>query len=172
MSELKLLDPRSMRKANEIEVDLGDGTMVVARRQDMTLLVFQGHVPMPMLAAVQRMIELPNATPAERVDSLGGEGRNLVDLLRRHAVTVVMKPRITDTDTGELDALPVEYLGIQQLMAIWNATAVVPIVGTSQAAEFRGGAESHDAPPVPDEPEVPPAPKQLVNGRDIEYVGR
>ena len=59
----ELLNPRTLRRSNEVQVDLGDGTYILARREDMTLLVFEGRVPMPMLAAVQKMIDMPHASP-------------------------------------------------------------------------------------------------------------
>lgn len=172
MSELKLLDPRAVRGASEVEVDLGDGTMVMARRQDMTMMVFEGRVPMPMLNAVQRMVEMPNATPQERVATLGSEGRNLVELLRSHAVAVVTKPKMVLVDTGDPDVIPVEFLNIQQLMAIWNATAVVPKFGALGAARFRGGAGTDAPPAVAIEPDLPPATERVVDGRVYEYIGK
>jgi hypothetical protein len=146
----QLLDARKVRAANEVKVDLGDDTFVRCRKEDMTLLLFEGRVPMPMLAAVQKMIDLPNASPAQRVEALGAEhGRALVDLLRQHACRVSIEPLIVMQDDGDDNHLPVSFLDTPKLMLIWQATAVVPEVNPAQAASFRAGERVDDAPPAP-----------------------
>jgi len=172
MSDLKLLNARALRRENEIEVDLGDGTMVKARKMDMTLLVFEGLVPMPMLSAVQRMFDDPDATPTEQVEKLGDQGKPMVDLLRRHASIVTIQPKISVEDTNDPDTIPASYLNIQQLMAIWTATAVVPTFGTSQATRFRGGAVPDDAPDAPAVEVIPTGTELVVGGRLVEYIGQ
>jgi len=152
----QLLNARTVRAKNEIEVDLGDDTFIKARREDMTLLLFEGRVPMPMLAAVQKMIDLPNASPAERVEALGSEnGRALVDLLRQHACRVSMEPKIVMAEDGNPDHLVVDFLDIPKLMMIWMATAVVPEVNQAQAASFRRRERVDDAPPAPVKQNLP-----------------
>ena len=152
----QLLNARTVRAKNEVQVDLGDDTFIRARREDMTLLLFEGRVPMPMLAAVQKMIDLPNATPAERVESLGSEhGRALVDLLRNHACRVAIEPVIVMDEDGNPDHLPVAFLDTPKLMMIWQATAVVPEVNPSQAATFRGRASVDAPPPAPVKQNLP-----------------
>jgi hypothetical protein len=134
---MALLDPAAVRADNEIEVDLLDGTSVLARKEDMLLLLFDGRVPLPMLAAVQRMIDMPKASPEERMGALGEHGKDLVKLIREHAVNVVIKPKLTLTDTGEPGTIPVSYMRTTQLMEIWKATAVLPRVTTAEASTFR-----------------------------------
>ena len=142
----QLLNARTVRAKNEVQVDLGDDTFIRARREDMTLLLFEGRVPMPMLTAVQKMIDLPNATPAERVEALGSEhGRALVDLLRTHACRVAIEPVLVMEEDDNPDHLPVAFLDTPKLMAIWQATAVVPEVNQIAAATFRKRARL-DAP--------------------------
>lgn len=154
MTELVLLNARKARDESEVTVDLGNGTAVRARKEDMTLLVFDGRVPLPLLAAVQRMIDMPGATDVERLEALGTEhGGNLVKLLQEHACAVVMQPKITMTDTGDPDTLPVHYFNTPQLMAIWSATAVVPRFTRVDAGRFRDDASAdvdHAAPVVED----------------------
>jgi hypothetical protein len=162
MGDLVLLDPRRLRREGLVDVDLGDGTYIKCRREDMTTLVFEGRVPMPMLMAIQKMIDMPDASPAERVNALGSDhGRELIDLLKLHATKVALHPRIVLVDDGNLDHLPVDFLDVPRLMAIWNATAVVPRVGPMAAATFRpeGDLVSPDA--VADVPAVPPAPEPV-----------
>ena len=176
--DVPLLDPRKVRREHHVRVDLGDGTAVLARREDLTVLVFEGRIPMPLLAAVQKMIDMPEASPADRIMSLGeAAGRDLVRVLREHVCAVVLQPRVTMEESGDPDTVPVSYFDIQQLMAIWTATAVVARVTPAGAARFRRGTE-------PDDPVVPhlgedvrPTPELVVVGGpdvrpDIEYVGR
>lgn len=171
--KLRLLNPREVRRDSEIEVDLGDGTMVRARKLDMTLLVFEGQLSMTMLVAVQRMVDMPDASPVDRVNALGGEGKSMVELLRKHASVVCVQPKIVLEETADPNVIPASYLNIQQLMAIWNATAVVPTFGAREAARFRSGAREDDAPPAPVSEDVPsPAVELVVGDRLVEYIGQ
>jgi hypothetical protein len=166
----ELLNARKMRDRQGIQIDLGDGTFVKARREDMTLLVFEGRVPMPMLAAVQKMIELPDASPMERIQSLGAEnGRTLVEVLRDHACRVVLEPKIVREDDGDPDHLPVEFLDTQKLMAIWMKTAVIPEVTNEDAATFRPERSLHAVAPAPTRPNLPAITQQL-DTPDVEFV--
>lgn len=165
--KLRLLNARDVRREAEIEVDLGDGTMVKARKMDMTLLVFEGQISMTMLTAVQKMVEMPDASPVDRVAALGGEGRSMVDMLRKHASVVVVAPRITLEDSPDPNVIPASYLNLPQLMAIWNATAVTPRFGASQAARFRRGTVLDDDAPAPTGESVPPASVDVA--RPAEY---
>lgn len=154
---MPLLNARKVRAANEVMVDLGDDTFVKARREDMTMLLFEGRLPMPMLTAVQKMIDMPNASPVERVEALGSEhGRALVDLLRQHVCRVSIDPVIVMEEDGNEDHLPVAFLDTPKLMAIWIATAVVPEVNQIQAATFRPSARLNDAAPAPVRQNLPP----------------
>jgi hypothetical protein len=168
----QLLNTRRLRETREVKVDIGNGDHVLARKEDMTLLVFEGRVPMPVLAAVQEMIELPNATPIERIAALGDSGKSLIQILRAHAVKVVVQPVLTLIDDGNPDHLPADMLDVNQLMAIWTATAVVPPIGAPAAAEFRPRAVELPAAPVPDGEAVPPTAKPVAIGDVAEFVGR
>ena len=106
---MPLLNARKVRTDNEVLVDLGDDTQIRCRREDMTLLVFEGRIPMPMLVAVQKMLDMPDATPVERVEALGIEhGKMLVDVLREHACKVAIDPILVMEDDGNPDHLPIE----------------------------------------------------------------
>jgi hypothetical protein len=166
----ELLSARKVRQTHEVQVDLGDDTFIRARKEDMTLLVFEGRVPMPLLAAVQKMIDMPNASALERVEALGAEhGRKLIDILREHACKVSLEPQIVMTDDGDPDHLPVAFLDTQKLLTIWIATAVVPEVTPIQAATFRAGASSDVAPAVPVGQDLP-KDTQRVDSPEVEFI--
>lgn len=166
----ELLSAKKARDSNQIQVDLGDGTYILCRREDMTLLVFEGRVPMPMLAAVQKMIDMPNASPVDRIAALGSEhGRTLVEVLREHVCKVAIDPVIVMQDDGNPDHLPVQFLDTQKLMTVWMKTAVIPEVSNEAAATFRQGGSTNDAPPVPNEPTLPPV-TQHVDTPEVEFV--
>lgn len=167
----KLLDARKVRRDSEIDVDLGDDTYVTCRKEDMTLLVFEGRVPMPMLAAVQKMVEMPNASAVDRIEALGAEnGRSLVDVMRQHACKVAVRPRIVMVDDGNPDHLPVEYLDTPRLMAIWSATAIVPQVGAAAAATFRRRADADAPDDVQPSEDVPAEPVLVAAPRAVERL--
>lgn len=138
--ELLLLDPAQMRAAQELKVDIGGGRFVLARKLDMTAMVFEGLLPMPLLAAVQRMIDSPDLDPLERVAAMTADdsAKSMLNLLRRHAIVAVTSPKLVEIDTGDPTTLPVTMLALDQLMAIWTATAVVPMAEPIKAARFRG----------------------------------
>lgn len=166
----QLLNARKVRANNQVKVDLGDDTFILARREDMTLLVFEGRVPMPMLSAVQKMIEMPGATPAERIAALGSEhGRTLVEVLREHACKVALEPIIVMQEDGNEDHLPVTLLGTQKLMAIWMATAMIPEVSHAEAATFRVAGSPDDAPAVPTGPSLPKTTIRM-DTPEVEFV--
>jgi hypothetical protein len=166
----ELLSAKKLREASHVKVDVGNDTFVHCRREDMTTLVFEGRIPMPMLAAVQKMIDMPNASPAERIAALGEQhGRTLMEVLREHACKVAIEPRIVPQEDGNEDHLPVSLLNTQQLMSIWMATAVIPEVTTARAATFRTGGSTNDAPPVP-AGKVLPEITQHVDTPALEFV--
>ena len=160
----ELLSVRKVREQHLVTVDLGDGTHVQARREDMTILVFEGRVPMPLLTAVQRMIEMPDASPIERVQALGESGsREMLRVLREHACSVVMNPKVVMDAETDSNAVPVTYFSVQQLMAIWNETSVVPRVDADTAAIFRPEGSHDDVAAAPVSEDVQPAPVVMAS---------
>jgi hypothetical protein len=158
-----LMNPRAMRERHVVEIDMGQGQHVLARREDMTVMVFEGRIPMPLLVAVQKMIEMPGASPTERLAALGeAHSRELVDVVREHAIKVVLQPVLVLEDDGNPDHLPVGLLTLTQLIHIWSETAVVPLMTAQTAADFRAGARTPDAPVLPDGEAVQPAAKPVV----------
>ncbi len=171
--DLQLLDPAQLREESEVRIDIGGGRYVMGRKLDMTAMLFEGLVPMPLLTAVQKMVEMRHATPAERVAALteDGQGHSMLELLRRHACAAVVKPRIVMQDTGDRNTLPADRLHFGQLMAIWQVTAVVPMMSPSAAATFR--PEPSPVPPdaASDGAHVQPT-TQPVGAPAVEYVGQ
>ena len=170
MSEL--LNPRTLRDRNVVNVDIGNNQHVVARKEDMTVLIFDGRVPMPLLVAVQKMIDMADASPTERLAALGAEhAAALVDVVRAHALEVVLRPKIVLEDDGNPDHLPIALLDLTQLIKIWSATAVVPMVTAAQAAEFRASGSADDGDAARNGQDVSTAAQPVVV-RDIEsFVG-
>lgn len=160
----KMLDPKVARAAAEVVVDLGDGALVRCRKEDMTTLVFDGRVPMPILAAVERMIKLPTvSSDADRIAALGTDnGRDIVKIMREHAVAVILEPRFSMEFTSDESVVPITYLTVPQLVKVWNATAMVPKVTQSQAGKFRRRTGGRAADALPVGPDVPAAPKPMV----------
>lgn len=156
------LDPRKARKDSEITIDFGDGTTVLARKLDMTTMVLEGLIPMPLLMAMEKLVSMKDASPADRVKALladdeDEQGRSMLQLLRKHAVIAVIDPKVVMQDTGDESLMPVELLTLPQLMKIWTLTAVVPLMEPAAAARFRGRASAVPAAHVPTRKSVRPA---------------
>jgi hypothetical protein len=114
---------------------------------------------------------MKDASPVERIEALGVEhGRSLVDLLRTHACKVAIEPVLVMEDDGDPDHLPIRYLDVPKLMAIWTATAVVPQVGPLAAAEFRFDERPNDADAAPVSESVRPAPVVVAPVARIERL--
>jgi hypothetical protein len=167
-----LLDPRKVRRDKTINIDLGDDTFVTARKADMTVLMLEGKIPMPLLVAVQQMVEMPNATVEQRIAALGSDqAESFIQLLRRHALAVVIAPPLSWDDTDDPDVLPVTYFELPQLMAIWTETAVVPLVSHEEAATFRPDERSVHADDAQPRASVRPTTVVMAPA-DGELVGR
>jgi hypothetical protein len=134
----RLLNPQEIRAATIIDVDLGDGTIVRARRLDLEMSVFEGVMPTPLMNAAQKLVQTHGRPANERLDDLDEtEKQEVLATLRRHAVAVVLEPIIVAVDDQNPDHLPVDLLRFPQLLAIWNATTITPKVGAATAANFR-----------------------------------
>lgn len=171
-----LLDPAEVRAATLVDIDLGDDKFVRARRLDLSTMLIEGDLPLPLLTAARKFIESRHleAAPEEAVTEVDHEV--VLDTLRKHALLVIMEPMVTAEDDYVPDHLPVKLFTLPQLMAIWNATAVLPKVGAALAAEFRPREDVPAAHAVPAraavrptaKPVAPPAP---APGGGPEYVG-
>ena len=67
----ELLSARKVREQSIVDVDLGDGTFVRARKTDLSTMVFEGLVTTPLMAAAQKFIENREMSPAERIAEVG-----------------------------------------------------------------------------------------------------
>jgi len=138
-----LLDPVAVRGQQLVDVDLGDGTFVRARRLDLPMMLMEGNIPMPLLSAARDLVE--HAGPPEEALADFAHEESL-RVLRKHALLVVVEPMVVDHEDHNPEHLPVSLLTVTQLLAIWNATAVLPKVGAALAAEFCERAVSDAAP--------------------------
>jgi hypothetical protein len=169
----KRLSAREVNEKNTVEVDLGDGTSVLARKRSMDDLLFEGKLKMPLLLAVQRMVGLgEKASLMDRVQALGPQGEELAQVLRQHAVDVVLDPKMTTEKVSEHpDILSAWDVALPKLMLIWSATVTSPKVVADAADRFRRGARAHAAPAAPAGKRVRKAAKQLDRKR-VEFAGR
>ena len=159
-----LLNPADVRSQQLVDVDLGDGTFVRARRMDLPLMLMEGNVPLPLLSAARDLVE-HKGPPEEALAAVDHD--ESLRVLRRHAIFVVVEPLIVEQDDHNPDHLPVALLTVPQLLAIWNATAVLPKVGAALAAEFCERAVLDAAPALRGREDVrPPAQRVARAGRD------
>jgi hypothetical protein len=163
---MELLDPTVERARAIIEVDLGNGQYVRARRLDLPQMIFEGLVPQPIMAAAQRLIDTQGQSASaqlgdEEPDAAAQHAAQL-ETLRRHALTVVLEPRLVLHDDHDPSHLPVDLLTLTQLLAIWNQTAVTPRVSAAQAAHFRRAPGLGSHPPVSPREDVRPAPESVA----------
>lgn len=158
-----LIDPAAVRAEQLVNVDLGDGTYLLARRLDLTGMLFEGFVPQPLMTAAQRLVASRGLDDVSRLADLTDEDRvEQLDTLRRYAIVVGVTPKIVATDDGDPAHLPVTLLTLQQLLAIWNNTVVVPRVSAAQAAEFRRPPHRENPPPLHARESLRPPPQPLA----------
>ncbi len=132
------LDPRQRKRERIITVDLGNGFSVQAKRCDLPMMLFEGVVPTPLMAAAEKFIKNREEFPSDRMNDLTEEERpQMLDILRAHAVNVVVNPVVVPQDDGIDEHMPVTLFDLQELLAIWSQTAVLPKVGAAEAATFR-----------------------------------
>ena len=146
----QLLSAREMRAINKIKVDIGQGRYVWARVQDLTSMVLAGLVPHPMLTAMSTMFTMREASPEQLLKEMGeSAGAEMLSMMRRHACQVVIEPKVTPTDDGNPEHLPADLFTMEQLLKIWTATTVVPLLSPVEAARFRPGEAAGDAEVLP-----------------------
>lgn len=168
-TEPVLMDPRARREASIVWVTLDDGTSVMARRQDMTSMLFEGMLPMPMLAAIQKIVGGKGDMADKIMDSKDSDREIVVATLRKHACVVVIQPKVTEEDDGNPEHLPVVLLTVDELMRIWAATAMKPRVAADKAATFRGKAAGALSDAVQPRQDVRPSPQHVAG---VEFSGQ
>ena len=156
--DLPLLDPAELRATQTVRVDIGGGRAVIARKVDLTAMMFEGAIPLPLLSAVQNL--------TNGVDGLAAmpdsDRLSMMKMFQDHAVRVVIQPPLTATDDGDPHHLPVTFLHMPQLMAIWEATTAASVVTASAALRFRPTPSPIPAPVVHDGQDVRPPAEQLA----------
>lgn len=157
-----VLDPRAARQNATVQIQIALDTYVVARRIDMTSMIFEGLMPMPLLNAVQKMKEMKDMPAELRVAAMTDpENPDILDMLRRHAAAVVIEPKVVWPDDSDEAHMPANLLTLPQLLKIWNETALVPSVTPSAAFRFRQRPAVVPAPAVPAREAVRPEAEQL-----------
>ena len=160
----QLLSAEEVRARNEKRVDIGGGKYVICQVFDMPTMVLEGLVPMPLLEAVQKMLNTPG-TPEDQVMSLPDEHKStFLNTLRKHACAACLKPIVTEVDTRQPGSIPVTMLTLEQLMAIYIATSIEPMVGAAQAGGFYPGRGADDVHAVSDGEGVSAAPEPVGGG--------
>lgn len=149
----RILNPAAIRDAQLIDVDLGDDTFVRARTLDLSMMLLEGELPMPMLTAARQFVE--HREPEEQISAT--DHAAVLKTLRKHALLVVVEPVVVDEDDANPNHMPVTLFTLSQLLAIWNQTAVLPKVGAAAAAEFRVRSDAA-------------APHALLGREDIRSV--
>lgn len=135
-----VVNPREARANATIKIPIGPGKYVVARRLDMTTMVFEGLLPLPLLTAVEKLRGLQDLPPAERLKAFQQKDENrdqILDMLRSHAAAVCKEPVVCWPDDDNPDHLPADALNLAQLMLIWNETALIPVIAPDDAGRFR-----------------------------------
>jgi DNA-binding FrmR family transcriptional regulator len=138
--EPKPLNPRARRANMYLTIDIGNGETVKARRLSLDLMMFSGLLPLPLLAAVQRMMANPVAekNPLAQLLAVSDEQKEaMLVMLRKHAVAAVVEPVVTATDDGNPDHLPVDLLSIEALTKIWQETSIIPLASDDAVSRFR-----------------------------------
>jgi hypothetical protein len=135
----ELLNPRKLRQTAIIDVALSEGRYVKARKLDLSVMLFEGLLPMSMLGAAQKFTQrTASADPLGQLTNIEDTDRAaFMTVLRKHATVAVVEPKLVLVDDGNPDHLPVELLTLTDLMAIWTATAISPVLDPDAAAEFR-----------------------------------
>jgi hypothetical protein len=167
------LDPRKARENAVVTVTLSTGAFVTAKRIDMTDMLLEGLLPMPILSAAQKLITMKTESFEARMEAMKEIGQSDVrETLRKHAALACIDPIVCHPDDGNPDHMPADLINVMDLMLIWKATAVVPMIDPAAAARFR----EHPR-PIPDPgpstgEDVQPAAEPVVSeGRPLAEFG-
>jgi hypothetical protein len=165
----KLLNPVTVRDQQLVDVDLGDDTFVRARKLDLSMMLLEGELPMPLLTAARKFIET-RGDPEEQLSEVNHE--EVLKTLRNHALVVVVEPTVVVEEDQNPAHMPVSLFTLPQLLAIWNQTAVLPKVGAAAAAEFRRQPDATLAHAVPARHEVRPSPEPVAQSESgPDFIG-
>lgn len=111
------------RRRGEWDVDL-DGLTVRVRRIDMATAYMHGWVPLPLMSALNRLIDHGRrlTEDASFIDAIPYEDKeSALELMQRFACAAVIDPIFVMTDDGHPDHVPVTMLTSDQLLLIWTS---------------------------------------------------
>lgn len=128
--------PLEQWKRNQDETEpiaLPDGHVVRVRKLDLIDLAVTGYVPLKLTGALMATGQKLK-DPEQFMNVSQEELAELNGMLRRVALRAVIEPKLSEAD--EPDALPVDELGILNLLAIFSAS--VDTAGAEAFRPFRG----------------------------------
>lgn len=165
----KILTARELRQENEIVIELAPGRNVVARKLDIVSLVFEGLIPLPMLAAVQKMTKTRGLSAIDRLEGMDDEDKaSILQLIRKNATVALIEPVCTPMEDGNPDHVPVTMFTVKELMEIWNQTAMVPMMEPADAARFRPRVSADASAPGSTVEAVRPAAEPVDSRQEVE----
>lgn len=166
----RVLDARQARANSTVRVLIAPGQYVLARKMDMASMLFEGEMPLPILASVQRLQQMKEMSKEDRLRAMvDPENTEVLELMRRHAAAVVIEPKVCWPDDGVEDHMPANLLTLPQLMKIWTETALVPSVTPADAFRFRQRATGFDPPAVSDGEGVRPPAEHVDQDEFIHH---
>jgi hypothetical protein len=169
----KYLDPVEARRKRFMQVTLADGSVIDCRRLDMTAMLFEGLMPMPILNAAQKLISKKGGTSLEKFGELEEtDKREVKEMLQRHACAVAIRPVVVEEEDGDPTHMPVTLFDFMDLMTIFNETAVSPtsVVAPATARRFRSRPVRHAADAVPDGQNVQPPAEPVDLDGSSEFI--
>jgi hypothetical protein len=166
---------KDFRRRNEFVLKIDDTLTVRMRRLDMPTMLVNGLLPLPMVRAAQKFEELQNtvnqdpAKPVDNLDLINEISENgFLAMLQKFAVLCVIEPKFVHEDTGAEDCVPVSFLSLEQLLAIWSGAKEDEgaLLTPAQAEEFR-----RPEPRVAD-PVLPAGAEVLAKAKLVDHVDR
>lgn len=155
---------RDLRTRNEWDVELEPGWTVHVRRLDMVSAYMQNLIPMPLMAALDRLraqSEKIARDPSLVMAVPQQDKEQTIELLRRYACAAVVDPHFVMEEDGDPDHAPITLLSSEQLLKIWQSSPrrdTLPEVSPATADVFRQRRESAETPAaVSPEPQIPSA---------------
>jgi hypothetical protein len=149
-AKLHIVSAREKRSNQTLKIIIGPGEFVMAKRMDMTAMLFNGEMPLTITSAAHRLKKMKDAPADQRLEMIGDpENVEVLEMLRTHASQVVYDPKVVWPDDGVDDHMPASLFTLPQLMKIWTETALVPAVSPADAWRFRQRPTAVHPAPVP-----------------------
>ncbi len=190
--ELKVTSVEQRRKAGSFLFRASPNLVCRIRKMDMTDMILNKLIPMPLLKAAQRYSriqkgqeQLPSQDEASIDQKIDDIEQNLSDdtvdrwneFLNHYVSVVVLEPKITLSKTPGLDELSIMEISGDEKIAILNAKPQdevesqegVPRFDVNQADDFRGNEQRPDGPAVQSGVEVR-AETKLLDSPEREFI--